>query len=255
MRPNASEAAEGLRRVDSAQSAKGFSSLRQRGAGLEAQERWDDAADVYSSALQGDPSLAFAQEGKKRSAARAELGNAMQMLIDRPERLSAPSVREQARSLLQSANEQTSSGPVLRSQIARLELLLPEYEKTAGDSASIRPVAAWRSDTVSAARSDVTAAQSDSAAHSDVTATRSDSTTRADMGKPVHLSLLSDSATAVAIPSIGQFGTFAKRDIELKPGRYTVIGTRDGYRDVYRDITVVAGQESQTIHVSCSDPI
>jgi hypothetical protein len=78
---------------------------------------------------------------------------------------------------------------------------------------------------------------------------------RADVDKPVHLSLLSDNATAVAIPSIGQFGTFAKRDIELKPGRYTVIGTRDGYRDVYRDITVVAGQESQTIHVSCSDPI
>jgi tetratricopeptide (TPR) repeat protein len=243
MRPNASEAADGLRRVDSAQSAKGFSSLRQRGAGLEAQERWDEAAEVYSSALQGDPSLAFAQEGKKRSAARAELGNAMQMLIDRPERLSAPSVREQARSLLQSANEQTTSGPVLRSQIARLELLLPEYEKTAADSASIRPVAAWRSDTVSATT------------HSDGTATRSDSSTRAELDKPVHLSLVSDSATAVAIPSIGQFGTFAKRDIDLKPGRYTVIGTRDGYRDVYRDITVIAGQESQTIHVSCSDPI
>jgi hypothetical protein len=242
MRPNASEAADGLRRVDSAQSAKGFSSLRQRGAGLEAQERWDEAAEVYSSALQGDPSLAFAQEGKKRSAARAELGNAMQMLIDRPERLSAPSVREQARSLLQSANEQTTSGPVLRSQIARLELLLPEYEKTAADSASIRPVAAWRSDTVSAT-------------HSDATAIRSDSSTRAELDKPVHLSLVSDNATAVAIPSIGQFGTFAKRDIELKPGRYTVIGTRDGYRDVYRDITVIAGQESQTIHVSCSDPI
>ena len=241
MRPNGSEAADGLRRLDSAQTAKGFSSLRQRGAGLEAQERWDEAAQVYSSALQGDPSLAFAQQGKNRSAARAELGDALQALIDRPERLSSPSVREQARSLLQTANEQTTSGPVLRSQIARLELLLPQYEKTAAaDSSSIRPVAAWRSDTVSATRSD---------------STRSDSTTRSDMDKPVRLSLVSDNATAVAIPSIGQFGTFAQRDIELKPGRYTVIGTRDGYRDVYRDITVVAGQESQTIHVSCSDPI
>jgi len=255
MRPNASEAAEGLRRVDSLQSAKGFSSLRQRGAGLEAQERWDEAAEVYSSALQGDPSLAFAQEGKKRSASRAELGNAMQALIDRPERLSSPSVREQARALLQSANEQTTSGPVLRSQIARLELLLPEYEKTTADSASIRPVAAWRSDTVSATRSDAAATRPDSATRSDATVIRSDSATRADIDKPVHLSLVSDNATAVAIPSIGQFGTFAKRDIELNQGRYTVIGTRDGYRDVYRDITVIAGQESQTIHVSCSDPI
>ena len=241
MRPNGSEAVEGLHRVDSAQSAKGFSSLRQRGAGLEAQERWDEATEVYTSALQGDPSLAFAQEGKKRSAARADLGSAMQGLIDRPERLSSPAVREEARALLQSANEQTTSGPVLRSQIARLELLLPEYEKSAAaETASIRPVAAWRSDTVSATHSD---------------AVRTDATTRSDVDKPVHLSLVSDNATAVAIPSIGQFGTFAKRDIELKPGRYTVIGTRDGYRDVYRDITVVAGQDSQTIHVSCSDPI
>jgi len=75
------------------------------------------------------------------------------------------------------------------------------------------------------------------------------------MDKPVHLSLVSDNATDIAIPSIGQFGTFARRDIELKPGRYTVIGTRDGYREVQREITISPGQESQTIRVSCSDPI
>ena len=107
-----------------------------------------------------------------------------------------------ARALLQSANEQSPSGPVLRSQIARLGLLLP-----------------------------------------------------ADYDKPVRLSLVSDNATAIAIPSIGQFGTFAKRDIELKPGRYTVIGTREGFREVHRDITIAPGQENQTISVSCSDPI
>ena len=73
--------------------------------------------------------------------------------------------------------------------------------------------------------------------------------------KPVRLSLVSDNATAISIPSIGQFGTFAKRDIELKPGRYTVIGTREGYREIQRDITIAPGQESQTISVSCSDPI
>jgi eukaryotic-like serine/threonine-protein kinase len=213
-RPNGVEAAEGLRRVGAALSAKGFALQRQRAAGLEAQERWDEAVQTYNAALQADPSLAFAQEGKNRAAARAQLGASMQALIDRPERLSSQSVREQARTLLQSANEQTPSGPVLRSQIARLGLLLPDYEKSA----------------------------------------RSDES-RADMDKPVRLSLVSDNVTEVAIPSIGQFGTFAKRDIQLRPGRYTVIGTRDGYRDVRRDITIAPGQESQTISVSCSDPI
>ena len=239
IKPNGAEAAEGLRRVGSALSAKGFASLRQRAAGLEIQERWDEAVEVYDSALKADPSLAFAQEGKRRAASRAELGSSIEALIDRPERLTSPAVREQARALLQSANEQTTSGPVLRSQIARLELLLPDYEKTARTESSARYDSggdtAWRSDAVPVV------------AHAD-------SYSRADASRPVKLSLVSDNATAVAIPSIGQFGTFAKRDIELKPGRYTVIGTRDGYRDVHRDITITPG-ENQTISVSCSDPI
>jgi tetratricopeptide (TPR) repeat protein len=244
LRPNGSEAADGLRRVAAALNAKGFALVRQRAAGLEAQERWDEAVEAYNSALQADPSLAFAQEGKNRAAARAQLGASMQALIDRPERLSSESAREQARALLQTANQQTTSGPVLRSQIARLELLLPDYEKFSAhsdQSAATRPVAAWRSDAVSGTPSD--AARSGAA------------TSRSAMDKPVRVSLVSDSATDVAIPSIGEFGTFARRDIQLKPGRYTLIGTRDGYREVRHEITIAPGQESETIRVSCSDPI
>jgi serine/threonine protein kinase/tetratricopeptide (TPR) repeat protein len=73
--------------------------------------------------------------------------------------------------------------------------------------------------------------------------------------KPVHLALVSDNATQVAIPQIGTFGTFARRDIELKPGKYTVIGRRAGYRDVRRDVTVAPGQDVQTISVRCVEPI
>jgi tetratricopeptide (TPR) repeat protein len=215
LRPTGSEAADGLRRVSAALSAKGFSSLRQRAAGLEAQERWDEAVQAYDSALQEDPSLAFAQEGKDRAAARAELNASLQALIDRPERLASTSVRNQAQALLDTANQQSPSGPVLRSQITRLGLLMPDYDGAVKSGP---------------ARADL-------------------------MDKPVRLSLVSDNATDVAIPSIGQFGTFAQREIQLKPGRYTVIGTRDGFRDVRRDITIAPGQESQTISVSCSDPI
>jgi hypothetical protein len=73
--------------------------------------------------------------------------------------------------------------------------------------------------------------------------------------KPVHLALVSDNATQVAIPQIGTFGTFARRDIQLKPGKYTVIGRRAGYRDVRRDVTVAPGQDVQTISVRCVEPI
>ena len=200
-KPNGAEAAEGLRRVAAVMTARGAADTRQRAAGLEAQERWGEAMEAYDQALKEDSSLQFAQQGKARSAARAELDNRLQSLIDRPERLGSPAVRQEARELLQTARSQMTSGPVLRSQIARLEILLPDFDK------------------------------------------------------PVRLSLVSDNATQVAIASIGEFGTFARRDVDLKPGKYTVIGTRNGYRDVRRDITVAPGQTTQTVSISCSEPI
>jgi len=75
------------------------------------------------------------------------------------------------------------------------------------------------------------------------------------LDKPVRLSLVSDNLTQVTIPSVGSFGSFARRDVELKPGRYTVIGTRDGYREVRRDITVTPGEEYVTVNVSSSEPL
>lgn len=201
LRPNGPEAVEGLRRVDAARGAHGGAGLRARGQGLEAQERWDDALAVYDEALRHDGSLGFAQAGRARAGARLQLAESLRAFIDHPDRLASPQAREQAVVVLQTAEEEPSPGPVLRSQIAQLSALLPGLEK------------------------------------------------------PVHLSLVSDSFTQVAIPSVGSFGSFARRDIELKPGRYTVIGTRDGYRDVRRDITVSPGQQNQTITVSCSEPI
>lgn len=201
LRPNAAEAAEGLRRVSAAAGERTFAAQRARGEALETQERWDEALRLYESVLRVDHSLAFAQQGKARAAAHMKLQDSLQALIDRPDRLSSPEVRAAAVSLLQSAQAERSPGPTLRDQMARLGALLPEFDK------------------------------------------------------PVHLSLVSDSLTQVAIPSIGSFGTFARRDIDLKPGHYTIIGTRNGYRDVRRDIMVSPGQPPQTVNVSCSEPI
>jgi hypothetical protein len=201
LKPNGAEASEGLRRVGAALTARGFASMRQRAAGLELQERWEEAERVYEDVLAADPSLAFAQEGKARTTSRADLSGRLQQLLDRPDRLASAGVREDARALLETARAQSPQGPVIRSQIARLEILLPGFDK------------------------------------------------------PVRLSLLSDNSTQVVISSIGSFGSFARRDIELRPGKYTVVGTRYGFRDVRREITVAPGQDTQTIKVTCSDPI
>jgi serine/threonine protein kinase len=198
-RPDGAEAAEGISRLDAAQRAHGFDAGRQRAAAAEAQERWDDALGEYETMLQADPSLVVAQQGKARTSARAILAQRLQELIDRPERLAGAAARADALALIDTANEQTPSGPVLRSQVARLEILLPSFDK------------------------------------------------------PVHLALVSDDATRVTIPSVGFSGVFSRREIQLKPGKYTVVGTRDGYRDVRRDITIAPSQDVQTISVSCAE--
>jgi tetratricopeptide (TPR) repeat protein len=200
-RADAAAAGTGATPVDAAQHAHEFESLRQRASSLEGQERWDEALDEYEGALKSDPSLAFAQQGKVRSAARALLAQRLQALIDRPELLASAAARADALALIEDANEQSPSGPVLRSQIARLQILLPAFDK------------------------------------------------------PVQLALMSDGFTRVSIPSVGFSGVFSRHEIQLKPGKYTVIGTRDGYREVRRDFTIAPGQDVQMISVSCGEPI
>jgi tetratricopeptide (TPR) repeat protein len=201
LRPDGSEALDGLRRVDAARAGRAFAVRRAEAEDLEDEERWQDALDAYDAVLRQDGSQSWAQEGRARAGARLQLGDSLQALIDHPDRLTNPRLREDAAVLLQTAQQQPVSGPVLRTQIARLTSLLPALDK------------------------------------------------------PVRLSLVSDNRTQVTISSVGTFGSFARRDIELRPGRYTVIGTRDGYREVRRDITVSPGEEFLTVNVICSEPI
>jgi tetratricopeptide (TPR) repeat protein len=200
LRPDGSEALDGLRRVATETQAHNFAGARSQAEDLESQERWQDALNAYTGILRKDHTLVFAQQGKARAQARIQLDDSLQDLLDHPERLSSPAVRDEATQLLQSASQEPSAGPVLSSQISRLTVLLPGSEL------------------------------------------------------PVHLSLVSDSQTQVAIEGVGNFGSFSQRGVELKPGHYTVTGTRDGYRDVHQDITVLPGTQNQTITVSCDEP-
>jgi tetratricopeptide (TPR) repeat protein len=201
LRPEGPEAVEGLRRIDAARAARSLAVRRAEAEDLEDEERWQDALDAYDALPRQDASLAWAQEARARAGARLQLGESLQALIDHPDRLSNPQLRDQAAALLQTAEQLPTSGPVLRTQVARLTSLLPALDK------------------------------------------------------PVRLSLVSDNRTQVTIPSVGSFGSFARRDVELKPGHYTVIGTRDGYREVRHEITVSPGEEYLTVNVSCSEPI
>ncbi len=73
--------------------------------------------------------------------------------------------------------------------------------------------------------------------------------------RPVRLRLESDGQTQIAIYRVGQYGSFARRDVELLPGRYTVVGTRTGYRDVRREVVLPPGAEPAAVVVQCEEPI
>jgi tetratricopeptide (TPR) repeat protein len=201
LRPDSSEVSSALQRVADAGSGRSLSDLEQRASRLAAEERWTEALALYDEALSRDPSLQFAINGRAAVAPRAELASRLDALIERPERLAADEVRVEAQLLLSRASAVPNPGPVIRSQVQRLELLLPTFNQ------------------------------------------------------PVMLALESDNATEVAIQRVGFFGTFDRRQVELRPGKYTVTGKRSGFRDVRREITVSPGQTAQTIVIRCLEPI
>ena len=61
--------------------------------------------------------------------------------------------------------------------------------------------------------------------------------------------------TTVTLYRVGTLGVFAAHDLELRPGTYTVIGSRDGYRDVRQTFTVRPGRNLTPISVVCVEPI
>jgi hypothetical protein len=54
---------------------------------------------------------------------------------------------------------------------------------------------------------------------------------------------------------VGPLGNFESREIELRPGTYTVVGTCAGYRDVRREVEVAAGAPPAPVIVRCEEKI
>ncbi len=72
---------------------------------------------------------------------------------------------------------------------------------------------------------------------------------------PVRLAIASDNQTEVIIYRVGKLGAFERKDMDLLPGRYTVVGTRSGFRDVRREITIKPGHEPPALVIRCEEQI
>ncbi len=73
--------------------------------------------------------------------------------------------------------------------------------------------------------------------------------------RPVTVQLESDNLTSVVIYKVGDLGAFMSRTVELRPGTYVIVGTRDGYRDVRRTVRIGADGSQEPINVRCEESI
>jgi tetratricopeptide (TPR) repeat protein len=72
---------------------------------------------------------------------------------------------------------------------------------------------------------------------------------------PVRVALASDATTEVLVYRVGRLGAFQSRELELLPGRYTIVGRRPGFRDVRREVIVAPGAQPGPVDIRCTDPI
>jgi serine/threonine protein kinase/tetratricopeptide (TPR) repeat protein len=72
---------------------------------------------------------------------------------------------------------------------------------------------------------------------------------------PVRVSLHSDNETEVVIYKVGRLGTFSRTSVDLRPGTYTVVGTRPGFRDVRVEVSVRPSGPNPPIVIRCEEEV
>jgi len=73
--------------------------------------------------------------------------------------------------------------------------------------------------------------------------------------RQVDVVLQSDNATEIVIYRVGKMGRFTRKTVRLRPGRYTVVGSRPGFRDVRREFEVRPDDRQPQLSIRCTEMI
>lgn len=65
--------------------------------------------------------------------------------------------------------------------------------------------------------------------------------------------LVSDNATEVTLSTKGNLGLFERRELQLRPGHYQLVGSRDGWVDIRKTINV--GLNMEPVRIVCEEQI
>lgn len=73
--------------------------------------------------------------------------------------------------------------------------------------------------------------------------------------RPVPVTFVSDGETKIVIFHLGGLGRFHRRTISLKPGNYTVTGSRPGYRDLRKEVLVKGTAPEMRVSIACDEKL
>ena len=128
LKPKNSGAFLGLTQAQSLSIQKTIKTQLSTASSQEAQEKWHQAIGSYGAILAKNNSLIEAQLGESRSKSRANLSDAIDIILASPLRLASPKVYEHAKKLLDTAQKIKLSGPKHTQQTNQLSQALEESQ-------------------------------------------------------------------------------------------------------------------------------
>ncbi len=122
--PGSSEPADGLLQVDQGLRLRDIVTLEQEALSLQEDEHWEAVVTTYEEILKVDSTLSFAREGLANAREMSALHARLDELIAKPDRLSIPSVMQEATKQVVSVTTRPDIGPRLAGQRDELSRLL-----------------------------------------------------------------------------------------------------------------------------------
>jgi len=72
---------------------------------------------------------------------------------------------------------------------------------------------------------------------------------------PVPVIFESDNLTEIMVLRVGRIGAFTRHELSLRPGTYTAVGSRAGFRDIRVRFRVAPGVSKKPVVIRCTDGI
>ena len=243
----------GLDRLAAGRNADAFSVAMSRGFADVAAGRADAARAAFNQALALRPGSREAQDAIA-SLDQGQRASALEVLVGRAR---AAESEERWDEALTAWREAAGLEPTLESARDGLARATPRAElQRRIDALNAKPERLWDPAGRAEAKSLLTTAATTGNPRERLAASARELERIAKAAElPVQLRLESDGQTQVAIYRVGQYGSFSTREVQLLPGRYTVVGTRTGYRDVRREVVLPPGAGAAAVVVRCEEPI